>query len=123
MAPEYVFNCGRTVSKMVVTLMTSTITCPSKVILHAGYNDTTIKDISLILQNLLRLKFHFNDRHPNLITSCPIIRTDNHAANITLRNLLAKLKDLEISIIDNEILDIGCLGKGGLHLNDRSREG
>ena len=76
---------------------------PPKVIVHAGTDDAVIKDSYIILQELLQLKFHFSERYSecNIMISCPTLRTDNHAANIALRNLRDKLKDLKIPVIYN----------------------
>ena len=53
--------------------------------------------IQIILNELLLLKFYFAEQPKcETIISCPIIRTDNHAANITVRNLCMKLEDLKI---------------------------
>ena len=95
--------------------------CPSKVIIHAGTNDAVIKDSSIILQELLQFKFHFSERYPecNKIISCPTLRIDNHVANITLRKLRDKLKDLKIPVIYNNNIDVDCLGRGGLHPNEK----
>ena len=50
--------------------------------------------------------------------SCPIVRTDNKQANVTLRKLDQDMKSLE-NIIPNDNVDTYCLGKKGLHLNGK----
>ena len=94
---------------------------PSKIIFHAATNDAVSKESAVIIDELLQLKFYVAGRYPecNFIISCPTIRTDNHAANITLRNLRTKLKELKIPIICNDNIDSDCLGRGGLHLNEK----
>ena len=89
---------------------------PSRVIFHA-----VTKDSDCILNDLLELKSYLTKQFPEceFIISCPTIRTDNHAANITIRNLCCKLKDLKIPIIYHENVDTECLGRGGLHLNEK----
>ena len=92
--------------------------CHWKVIIHAGTNAAVI-DESIILQELLQLKSPFSERYPecNVIITYPTLCTDNHAAEM-LQNLHNKLKDLFPVIYYNNI-DVDCLGRGELHLNEK----
>ena len=82
-------------------------------------NDAVSKDSESILKELLDIKCFFEERYPEseFVISCPTIRSDNEAANITIRNLGRKLKELQLPIISHDNVDSSCLGKGALHLN------
>ena len=56
----------------------------------------------------------------SVILSCPVIRTDNKKANVTLREVhICILKDFSGKFIDNDNVDKSCLGRKGLHLNEK----
>ena len=55
----------------------------------------------------------------NIFLSCPTSRYDNVGANMVLRKLTQKLKELTKDIIINDNVDKSCTGKKGLHLNQK----
>ena len=93
---------------------------PSNIILHIGSNDAPYKTVDEIENDLSKLTDYIQKILPSvkIFLSSPTVRTDNIQANMVLRQLYNKLKDLP-NIILNENVDISCLGKKGLHLNPK----
>ncbi len=93
---------------------------PSKVIIHVGTNDTPYKPSSDIVKELLLLRKFVENSIPgcDVFLSGPIMRSDNHLANSTIRKINDDLKVIP-NVIMNDKLDGHCLGKKGLHLNQR----
>ena len=77
-------------------------------------NDATDNSSLKIFDDMLLLKRHIMKVLPSVrvFLSCPILRTDNAKAMLTLRVLTRKLK-----LFNNDIIDPTCLGKASLHLN------
>ena len=94
---------------------------PKYVILHIGCNDAANKISKEIFNDLLYLKKHIQTKLPSsqIFVSCPVIRTDNAKANLTLHRLRNCIMDLGHDIIIHDNKDNSCLGKAGLHLNAR----
>ena len=99
---------------------------PSNVVLYIGSNDAPHKKAYKIAEEILSLKSFIEHMVPdvNVFLSCPVLREDNKRANITLCKLADILKSISyhvssINVIINENIDKSCLGKGGLHLNQK----
>ena len=94
---------------------------PKYILLHIGCNDAIDKASNEILDDILKLKLFIEKELPGCIItiSCPIIRTDNGIAKITMHHLRNKIEGLKISYISNANLKSSHLGKQGLHLNAR----
>ena len=92
---------------------------PSRLIIHAGTNNALHSDSDFIMEQLMQLKHHLKEFHPNceVFFSCPIIRTEHHAARITINNLRNKFSELDVPVLLNKNIDVDCLGVMGLHLN------
>ena len=92
----------------------------SRIILQIGSNDAPDKSANQIFNEIMNLKRYIEDTLPsvNIYLSCPVVRMDDSRANFVLRELDQKLKTLP-NIINNDNLDITCLGKRGLHLNPK----
>ena len=94
---------------------------PKYIIMHIGSNDAPHTTSNVILEDMLNLKKYIESILPDstVYLSCPVIRQDNTKAGFTLHHLDQKLKLLNDNIIRNDNIDSSCLGKGGLHLNDK----
>ena len=94
---------------------------PTNIILHVGSNDSPHKSADDIFKEISNLKCYIEEVLPgvNVIISCPSIRCDNMKANHTLRSLEEKLKASTFKIVSNANIDGTCLGKKGLHLNNK----
>ena len=94
---------------------------PSKIILHIGTNQATDNTSDIIFNNLLDLKKYIESHLDGVtvILSCPITRVDSTKAKLTVNNLTAKIKLLGIKHLLNINVDENCLGRKGLHLNQR----
>ena len=68
----------------------------------------------------MNLKTHIEKILPTtkVFISCPVIRRDNARANSVLLELKKKIHSLN-NIIKNDNVDQTCLGKKGLHLNEK----
>ena len=91
---------------------------PTNIILHIGSNDATNKSYGEIINEINNLKSYIEKILPEtkVYLSCPVVRTDNTRANLTLRKVDSYLKSLPF-IVKNDNVDTTCLGKRGLHLN------
>ena len=91
------------------------------ILLHVGTADAPFKNSEQILTELLQLKSHIESILPGVtvIISQPIMRTDNMKANLTIQQLVSKLNNLNIRILDNSNIYDVHLGRKGLHLNGR----
>ena len=89
--------------------------------LHVGTNETPYKSPEEVLVELLQLKDHIESilSGTTVILSQPTIRADNSKANYTIKQLITKLNNLNIKIMDNTNIHDEHLGKNGLHLNGR----
>ena len=94
---------------------------PSNIILHVGTNDSVNKASETILDDLLKLKHHIEQKVPGIcvILSCPISRTDNGKARLTILRLVKKIKFSNVNYLCNVNVGENCLGVKGLHLNPR----
>ena len=92
----------------------------TNVILHIGSNDATHKSEVEIIDQINNLKSHIENILPEtrVFLSCPVVRTDNTRANLTLRKVDKYFKTLPY-IVKNDNVDSTCLGKMGLHLNPK----
>ena len=92
---------------------------PSHIILHVSTNDAPNKSADDILTGILLLKTFILKQLPgvNIIISEPTTRCDNPRAKVTIRNLNAKLHQLNILMVDNSNIDVDQIAKKGLHLN------
>ena len=95
--------------------------CPDTVILHVGTNDCPYDTSRTILDKLLKLKTFISKSLPNskIMISGIINRTDNAKASLTVKHLNQHLQSLELDFIDNGNIGEECLGRKGLHLNER----
>ena len=93
---------------------------PTNIILQIGSNDAPDKTADQIYDEIINLKHYIEDILPSakIYLSCPVVRIDNSYANLVLRKLDVKLKFLS-NIIKNDNVDVTCLGKRGLHLNQK----
>ena len=93
---------------------------PSNIILHIGSNDSQYKTAEEIFTEITNLKSHIENILPNakVFISCPVIRRDNLRANSVLLELNKAIKALDCAI-KNDNVDYTCLGKKGLHLNEK----
>ena len=89
--------------------------------LHVRTNETPYKSSEEVLVELLQLKDHIESILPGttVILSQPTIRADNSKANYTIKQLITKLNNLNIKVMDNTNIHDEHLGKKGLHLNGR----
>ena len=94
---------------------------PSYVLVMAGSNDSPNKSSECILIEMLQLKKFIEDslNGCKVIISCPTDRYDDPKAKLTILHLRRKLKNLEIPIILNDNIYDDCIGKRGLHLNEK----
>ena len=91
---------------------------PTNIILHISSNDSTQKSADKIIEEIKNLKLYIESVLPKvrLYLSCPIVRTDNNRANLTLREVDLYMKSQNYSV-KNDNIDNTCLGRKGLHLN------
>ena len=96
---------------------------PSRLIIHADTNNAIHSDSDCIMEQLMELKHHLKEFHPNckVLFSFPIIRTDHHAARFTINNLRHKFSELDVPVLLNKNIDVDCLGVKGLHLNKKAQ--
>lgn len=93
---------------------------PTNIIIHISSNDAPQKSAEQIITEITNLRDYIESVLPQvkLYFSCPIIRTDNNRANLTLRKVDLFMKSMK-HYINNDNIDNACLGKKGLHLNAR----
>ena len=97
---------------------------PSRLIIHAGTNDSTEKDSNEILDELLQLRDYVKLRFDiDAVISCPTIKMDSNKGKKTVQELSRKLDELKIPTIFHKNVDEDCLEKGGkfagLHLTPK----
>ena len=97
---------------------------PSKLIIHAGTNDTTNKNANEILNDLVQLRDYIKKRFGiDMCISSPTLRCDNYIYKNIVEELSRKLRKQKIPLINHEKVDVDCLeNKGkyaGLHLNSK----
>ena len=96
---------------------------PSKLILHAGINNVSLKDADpvQILNALLDFKEDIEDQIPGCIVllSMPTKRFDNESLGKIIESPNKKISDLGIETINNNHISRGDIGRKGLHLNTR----
>eukprot|EP00112_Aurelia_sp_Birch-Aquarium-sp1_P010722 Seg2283.5 transcript_id=Seg2283.5/GoldUCD/mRNA.D3Y31 product="hypothetical protein" protein_id=Seg2283.5/GoldUCD/D3Y31 len=94
---------------------------PSKVILHVGTNNASLKNANpdQILDALLDFKKDIEDQVPGcmVVLSMPTKRFDNEEYGKIVESLNKKIIDLGIEAINNSNISRGDIGKKGLHLN------
>ena len=93
---------------------------PSKIVLHLGTNNSVMKTSQSILDDILKLKQIIEStlEGAEVIISCPIIRTDNAKAKLTILKFIEKIKHLKVKYLLNDNVNENCLGKKGLHLSE-----
>ena len=92
---------------------------PDVILLHVGTNDCATKTSDEVLGEIIKLEEHLRVVCPQslLILSLPTIRTDFNRANVIIKNLNVKIKNLGYMHMDNENINELDLGKKGLHFN------
>ena len=94
---------------------------PSKVILHVGTNNASLKNANpdQILDALLDFKKDILDQVPGcmVVISMPTKRFDNEEYGKIIESLNKKITDLGIDAINNNNISRGDIGRKGLHLN------
>ncbi len=111
---------GATIKDMYDVITPLLVKKPAKVILHVGTNDAPYKSSYDIVNELVLLRKFIQRNLPSgkVVLSAPIMRTDHKLANATIRDINNALKSLPNTIL-NEKIDAFCLGRKGLHLNDK----
>ena len=96
---------------------------PSKVILHVGTNNASVKNASpdQILNALLDFKKDIEDQIPGCIVvlSMPTKRFDNEKLGKIIESLNDKISNLGIVTVNNNNISRSDIGRKGLHLNAR----
>ena len=110
---------GASINSLYVKLEALLPKKPTTVILHIGTHDTTYSTAITVLNELLRMKHYIEKQDIEVIISCPIIRTDNKRAYSIIKDLRESIEKLKVFYILNTNIDETCLGKKGLHLNQR----
>ena len=93
---------------------------PDYILLHVGGNDCASQKTSdEIICDLLELKTFIESKLPNcvIIISTLTERIDKRQAGVISKNVNAKLKLLDIHLLNNDNIKQEHLGKKGLHLN------
>ena len=91
---------------------------PSTVIIHIGTNNCVYDNSSEIIGKLKNLKVFISNQIPNckIILSSLIKRNDIAKAQMTVKLVNEKLKNLNTEIMDNSNIDWSHIGRKGLHL-------
>ena len=96
---------------------------PSKVFLHVGTNNASLKNANpdQILNALLDFKKEIDDQIPGcvVVLSMPTKRFDNEKLGKIIESLNNKISNLGIETINNNNISRGEIGRKGLHLNAR----
>ena len=71
----------------------------------------------------LRLYIKISNPECRIIIYQPVRRTDNRKATLTLNNLHKLLAEFDVDKTDNSNIDVSCLGKRRLHLNNMGTVG
>ena len=89
--------------------------------MHVGTNDAVDKPSHVILNDLIKLKQSIELKHTGVeeIIACPIIRTDDSKARVTILKFIDKIKELNVKYLLNDNIGENCLEKKGLHLSQR----
>ena len=76
---------------------------PNYIILHVGTNDAVNKSSEVILNDLLELQNHIEQKAPEIMVYlfCTINRVDNGKAGITIQKLVEKIKYLKVKHLSN----------------------
>jgi len=93
---------------------------PSTLVLHIGTNNTNDQSSNEILEEIKQLDEWIDTKtggHVKRVYSMPIVRYDDAKATLTTRHLQAKLRNSELTIIDNSNIEKDHLGKRLHHLN------
>ena len=93
---------------------------PFVLILHVVTNNIVSDSSKVILKKINLLIFYIKINNPKcrIIISQPVGRTDNGKVMLTLNNLNKLLAELDVDKIDNRNIDVPCLAKHRLHLNN-----
>ena len=93
---------------------------PSYLILHVSTNNCTIKQLDVIVNELLHLKRFIEMQLPSctVVLSEPTIRTDNIAAANCVKEVCKMLRSVNVYLLENSNVEAKHLGRGGLHLNE-----
>ena len=95
---------------------------PSSIIIMAGTNDAIDKTSRDIFDDLMLLKKHIENEAPacRVLISCPPPRFDYGYAQLTIRNLQLKLKNLNKDhVILNDYINKNHISRKGVHLNGK----
>ena len=87
---------------------------PSVLILHVDINNTVSHLPMVVLKKITSL-IRINNSECRIITFQPVRRTDNRKVTLDLNKLLA---EFDVDKIDNSNIDVSCLEKRILHLNN-----
>ena len=86
---------------------------PKTIILHVGTNDAINNQSKTILEDLLKLKQYIESNGISVILSCPITRTDNGKARLTILHVIEKMKLLKEKCLLNTNIRENLLGRKG----------
>ena len=94
---------------------------PDVIFLHVGTNDAVKKTSDIIIDDISRLKHFIELQLPDtkIIISCPIMRTDDAKASLTIKHIISKMKFTMVDSFLNDNVSFVCLGRKGLHLNSK----
>ena len=93
---------------------------PKHIIIHIGTNNAVYNSSDTILDEIVKLKGYIQSQLPDamVILSCPITRTDNGKARLTVKHIMRKIKTLNVYYMSHDNIS-DCLGVKGLHLNPK----
>ena len=95
---------------------------PDCLIIHAGTNDLTNKEGVNTIENLRMIIKQTKQDSPDttVVLSSVVIRRDKKVSVANLNKEIKQLaKELKIVLIDNANLDVSCLSRKKLHLNEK----
>ena len=87
---------------------------PSGLILHVDI-DNTVSHLPIVVLKKITSLIRINNPECRIITFQPVRRTDNRKVTLDLNKLLA---EFDVDKIDNSNIDVSCLEKRILHLNN-----
>ena len=92
---------------------------PKHIIIHIGTNNAVYNSSDTILDEIVKLKGYIQSKLPDamVILSCPITRTDDGKARLTVKHIMRKIKTLNVYYMSHDNISDDCLGVKGLHLN------
>ena len=89
---------------------------PDVIFLHVGTNDAVKKTSDIIIDDILKLKHFIELQLPDTktIISCPMMRTDDAKASLTIKHIISKMKFTMVNHLLNDIVSFDCLGCKGI---------